>query len=288
MSTGVTPPARLARLADGAISLGITLSPSTLDQFQAYYELLAEWNRHINLTAIVDYEEVQLKHFLDSFTCLLALPVSLAGRGATPMEVLGGVVVETIPLPYASPVELPPNLMVVDVGTGAGFPGLPLKLLFPEMRLTLVESVGKKARFLQEVIARLQLSGVEVITGRAEEVGHLTHCRERFDLVLARAVARLATLVEYTLPLAHIGATVVAQKKAGISDEIREARWAIETLGGRLRAVRAITLPGLEPRWLVVMDKIAPTPVHYPREPGIPTKNRLRPRPSGRGAVQKA
>jgi 16S rRNA (guanine527-N7)-methyltransferase len=235
----------MERLEAGAKKLGIGLNSKQLEQFDAYYYELVDWNRQVNLTAITDYEEVQLKHFLDSLTVALAWPL---GRGNG----------------------------VIDVGTGAGIPGIPLKIAFPDIKLVLLEATAKKVSFLYHIREKLALNDVEIIVGRAEEVAHVPGYRERFDLVLSRAVAPLPTLVELTLPFCAIGGSFIAQKKGSVDEEVGRADRAIELLGGKLQELKRIELEEfVDERYLVVIDKIAPTPEKYPRRPGIPGKRPL-------------
>ncbi|MCH8351364.1 MAG: 16S rRNA (guanine(527)-N(7))-methyltransferase RsmG [Chloroflexi bacterium] len=234
-------------LAQSSQELGIFLTPMQLEQFQVYHEELAEWNQRVNLTSVVERREVQVKHFLDSFTVCLALP--------------GG---------------LNSSIKVVDVGAGAGFPGLPLKIAFPEIQLSLVESVGKKAAFLEHMVSVLGLSGVDVYTGRAETLAHEPELRESFDLAVTRGVAKLATLAEYTLPFCRTGGKVVALKHGGIEGELAAAAHALEVLGGRLGEVRPVDVSGLtDNRVVVTVEKTGITPEQYPRRPGMPAKRPL-------------
>lgn len=238
----------MEKLIRGAQELGIALNKDHLSLFQTYYEELVEWNRRFNLTAITDYEGVQVRHFLDSLSCLLALPRAKLQAGAR----------------------------VIDVGTGAGFPGLPLKILCPGMRLTLLEAAQKKTVFLEHLIGRLGLREVEVVHGRAEELGASPRYRERYDWALARAVAEMPTLAEYLLPLVRVGGAALAQKGEGGPAEVHAAEEAIRILGGRVQRLVPVTLHGLaETRYLVVVDKVAATPERYPRRPGIPGKRPL-------------
>jgi 16S rRNA (guanine527-N7)-methyltransferase len=238
--------ARMKRLAAEAREVvGLELTPEQLAALSAYAALLREWNERFNLTSITDEEGMRVKHFLDSLTVLKALPA-----GA---------------------------LRVADVGTGAGFPGLPLKIARPELRLTLIEATGKKVTFLEAVVVALKLRDVTVVKARAEEVGQDPLHREQYDWVLARAVAELPVLLEYTLPLARVGGGVVAQKGENAAAEAEAARGAARSLGGRLRSLVPIHLPGLaELRYLVVYDKVAATPKPYPRRPGVPSKAPIR------------
>ena len=207
-------------------------------------ELLA-WNQKFNLTAIRDSEGIRIKHFLDSFSCVLAWK------------------------------ENPP-MRLIDVGTGAGFPGIPLKILYPSMQLTLVESVGKKASFCRHAVGVLKLDRVEVITGRAEELGQLPAQRESYDWAVARAVAALPVLAEYLLPLVRVGGKMLAQKGHSGPVEAHNAEPALKLLGGQIRQLISVTLPGVaEERYLVVVDKLAATPPQYPRKPGFPAKKPL-------------
>jgi len=234
-------------LARSSGELGIHLSSHQLDQFETYYRELADWNLRMNLTSVVEYGEVQVKHFLDSLTVCLAVPEGLASLAS-----------------------------VVDVGAGAGLPGLPLKLAFPQIRLALVESVGKKAQFLRHVVATLGLSGVEVYTGRAEQLAHRPELRESFDLALTRGLARLSTLAEYTLPFCRLGGRTVALKHGNIDEELAGASNALEVLGGRADKVHPVGVSGLtDNRIVVVAEKVKPTPDRYPRRPGMPAKRPL-------------
>ena len=234
-------------LAQGSGELGIRLTETQLDLFQAYYETLADWNRRINLTRITGLEEVQVKHFLDSLTVVLAGPLQ----------------------PGDSP-------KIIDVGAGAGFPGLPLKMAFPETELVLVESVGKKAGFLEEIVTVLGLEGVEVHAGRAETLAHDASLRENFDLVLARGLARLPVLAEYTLPFCRVGGTVVTLKHGSVAAEIDQASNALRTLGGAAPQVHRVNVTGLtDDRVVVTVDKVTPTPERFPRRLGIPAKRPL-------------
>jgi 16S rRNA (guanine527-N7)-methyltransferase len=225
--------------------LGIRLSARQISAFQRYEAELLDWNARHNLTAIRDTEGIRTKHFLDSLTCMLAWR------------------------------ETPPNSLI-DIGTGAGFPGIPLKIMQPALALTLVESVGKKAEFCRHVAATLGLDRVEVLQMRAEEVGLLPKHRERYDWAVARAVANLPILVEYLLPLVRVGGSILAQKGDSGPVETHAAEKAIRMLGGRLRQLVKVSLPGVaEDRYLVIIDKVAATPPNYPRRVGIPSKKPL-------------
>lgn len=210
-----------------------------------YEKELTEWNQKFNLTAIRDTESIRTKHFLDSFSCVLAWKAS------------------------------PPHHLV-DVGTGAGFPGIPLKILYPNLKLTLVESVGKKAMFCQHIVRVLGLEHVNVIQGRAEDLGQKLEHREKYDWAIARAVANLNVLSEYLLPLVKVGGMALAQKGESGPAEAQSAEKAMELLGGKLKQLIPVNLPTVaEDRYLVVLEKVAATPPKYPRKPGIPMKQPL-------------
>ncbi|MDA0733225.1 MAG: 16S rRNA (guanine(527)-N(7))-methyltransferase RsmG [Chloroflexi bacterium] len=235
-------------LAQGIIELGVDLSQRQLDQFETYYRELVDWNQRMNLTSITQYEEVQVKHFLDSLTLCLAVEAARI-----------------------------PGSTVVDVGAGAGLPGVPLKIAFPDIRLTLVDSVGKKTRFLRHLVETLELTDVEIHTGRAEEFARRPELREGFDLALARGVARLPALLEYTLPFCKIGGKVAAWKHGGIEQELADAEAAMAALGGRPDAVYPVSITGLtDDRVLVLVNKVRPTPEQYPRRVGLPAKQPIR------------
>ncbi len=233
----------MEKLINGALHLGLSLTAQQVERFQLYYDELAVWNRKMNLTAIVDYEEVQIKHFLDALTLTMVLSDAPA--------------------------------KVADIGTGAGLPGIALKIAYPNIELTLIDSTQKKALFLDHIVATLKLEGVSVVTGRAEELAQDAQYREHFDAVLARGVAKLASLAELTLPFCAVGGEFIAMKNWPPDAEVDEAERAVNVLGGRLRQIVRIGLVGLEDRSLVVIDKLKPTPEKYPRRSGVPQKRPL-------------
>jgi 16S rRNA (guanine527-N7)-methyltransferase len=225
--------------------IGVTLTARQIAAFERYEQELLEWNERFNLTAIRDSEGIRTKHFLDSLSCLLVL-------------------------------KDPQPTRLVDIGTGAGFPGIPLKLMLPNLKLTLVESVGKKADFCRHMLQVLNLEGVEVLQARAEELGIQRSYRERYDWVVARAVAGMPTLAEYLLPLARVGGAILAQKGESGPAEVQTAEHAFQLLGGRVRKLQKVNLPGIvEDRYLIVVVKIAATPPAYPRRVGVPLKTPL-------------
>ncbi len=225
--------------------LGIELTPGQIKAFDVYAAELSAWNQRFNLTAITDPDEVRIKHFLDSLTCLLAMGRSPAGR-------------------------------IVDIGTGAGFPGLPLKILCPRLSLTLIESVEKKADFCHHMVDVLGLSRVEVLHARAETVAHLPAHRASYDWAVARAVAALPVLLEYLLPFLRVGGAAVAQKGDTAPAEVASADEALQLLGGAVERLIPVELPQVvEKRYLVVVSKVAATPEGYPRRPGVPAKRPL-------------
>ena len=223
---------------------GIHLSSSQVRLFYNYEHELLVWDEKFNLTAIREPEGIRTKHFLDSLSAILEI-------------------------------KTPPNKLI-DVGTGAGFPGIPLKIIFPSMQLTLLESVGKKADFCKHMVDALQLENTEVLNIRAEDLGQNPRYREKFDWAVARAVASMPILMEYLLPLVKVGGAVLAQKGENAHAEAQTAEKAILLLGGYLRRITKVTLPGVvEERFLVVVDKKATTPSQYPRRAGLPSRKPL-------------
>ena len=232
----------MEQLRKKAEMLNIKLTGQQLDQFQLYYEMLIEKNKVMNLTAITGYDEVIDKHFLDSI-------------------LLGKVM------------DLQKSISVIDVGTGAGFPGIPLKLVYPELKVTLLDSLNKRVGFLREVISALNLKGITAIHGRAEDIGRRPEYREQYTLCVSRAVANLSILSEYCLPFVKVSGCFVAYKSMQAKDETMEAQRAIELLGGSLKDIASVTIPESEiNRQLVLIEKKDPTPERYPRRAGAAAK----------------
>jgi 16S rRNA (guanine527-N7)-methyltransferase len=232
-------------LRDAQQLFGLSLSPKQMTQLATYERELLAWNEKFNLTAIREVEGIRAKHFLDSLSCTLAWK------------------------------ENPPRRLI-DVGTGAGFPGIVLKILYPTLKLTLVESVGKKAKFCTHLIGTLSLENVEVVTARAEDIGQNPAHREKYDWAVARAVAALPVLSEYLLPLVKVGGGMLAQKGESGPAEVNTSEKALKLLGGRLKQLVKVELPGVaDERYLVVIAKVAATPPGYPRKAGIPSKKPL-------------
>jgi len=233
-------------LRRGAQQFNLSLSNAQLDTFTRYSREIIAWNRRVNLTRIVEPEEIAVKHFLDSLSVCPVLA------------------------------NLPQNLSMVDVGSGAGLPGLPLKIARPGIRLTLLESTAKKTDFLRHIVDTLQLEQVTVVTARAEEIGRQPAHRQQYDVATARAVSALPVLAEYTLPLVKVGGLVIAQKGQHPADEVNAATNALDILGGNADNILPVRVPGLEAaRHLIVIKKIKPTPERYPRRPGVPAKKPL-------------
>lgn len=230
---------------DAAALFNVHITGRQVIAFHTYERELLEWNRKFNLTAIRDPESIRTKHFLDSLSCILAWKAAPPGR-------------------------------LIDVGTGAGFPGIPIKILYPNLKLTLVESVGKKAMFCQHIVEILGLEHVDVIQARAEDLGQDSSHRERYDWAVARAVASLNVLSEYLIPLVRVGGTMLAQKGESGPAEAQSAEGAMILLGGKLKQLIPVHLPGVaDDRYLILVDKVAATPPKFPRKPGVPVKQPL-------------
>ena len=238
----------LAALAEGAAALGVPLTASQLDAFARLRDLLIEWNARVNLTAITAPEEIVTRHFLDSLTCALAVP---AERRAA-------------------------SLRALDVGSGAGFPALPLAIAFPHWRVTALEATAKKVRFQEAACAELGLRNVRPLAGRAEELARKLGQRGRYDLVTARAVAALPTLLEYCCPFARVGGLCVFPKKGDLAEELVAGRRAAHTLAARLLDPIPIAIPPLDDgRVLLLARQERPCPAEYPRPAGAPTTRPL-------------
>ena len=230
----------MQELEKKAKKMQIELSNQQLEQFYLYMNLLLEWNEKINLTAITDPKEIILKHFIDSITIA----------------------------PYLKNAQ-----SILDIGTGAGFPGIPLAILENSKDFVLMDSLNKRIIFLQEVIQNIALTGVQAIHGRAEELGKEKEHREHYDLVASRAVAKLNILLEYMLPFVKVGGRCICMKSQEIEEELEEAKQAIELLGGKLERVDEIILPESDvKRKIIVIQKVRQTPIKYPRKPGTPSK----------------
>lgn len=226
-----------------AIALGIQIPEEAEELFERHAAMLDEWNQWLNLTRI-PMEEAAEKHFLDSLTVLLVAEVASANR-------------------------------LIDVGSGAGFPGIPLKVMKPDMDVTLVDSLGKRVKFLESVVQALNLQGISCYHARAEDIGQDKKHRGKYDVAVGRAVAKLVVLCEYLLPLVRLGGVMVAMKGPTGRDEAGEAGPALRELGGRLQTIVETSLPNGDVRQLIVIEKVNRTPTQYPRRAGIPQRNPL-------------
>lgn len=229
-------------------NVSVELNSEQLAQLDKYYEILVEWNSFMNLTGITEYDEVLVKHFLDSLA-------------------VGN---------YADMLQLDKEISIIDVGTGAGFPGLPLKVAYPKAKVVLLDSLNKRVKFLNEVITQLHLQGITAVHTRAEEGARNISYREQFDISVSRAVANLATLVEYCLPFVKVGGYFIAYKSGDIEAEAVAAEKAVKLLGGTIETVKKTTLPGTDiERSFVMVKKMHTTPKKYPRKAGLPSKEPL-------------
>lgn len=230
-------------LADTATQFGLMLTDEQQRAFEAYYRELIDWNVRINLTSITEREQIIVKHFLDSLSVAPQIPQHAQ--------------------------------TLIDIGTGAGFPGIPLKITLPALRVTLLEATGKKVEFLKHIITQLKLSNTIALQARAEDASQNPAHREQYDVAVARAVANLATLSEYALPFVRVGGIFIAQKGVNIDDELKQAEFALKELGGRVLKLAPVQLPSLEQRHLIIIEKTKPTPAKYPRRAGIPERKPL-------------
>ena len=236
--------------------LGLTLSDRQYEQFIRYYEMLVEWNNVMNLTAITEYDEVIVKHFADSLSLVKAVDKEMLIRGSLK--------------------EGDDRLTIIDIGTGAGFPGIPLKIAFPELKITLLDSLNKRIAFLNAVIEELGLKDIESLHGRAEDYAKKGQLRESFDYCVSRAVANLSTLSEYCLPYVKVGGSFIAYKSEKTQEEVQAAKNALDKLGGRLVSCEEFNLPGTDLyRTMVNIKKEKATPGKYPRKAGTPSKEPL-------------
>jgi 16S rRNA (guanine527-N7)-methyltransferase len=227
---------------DGLRHLGIELSNSQIEQFIQYYEFLVEWNKVMNLTAITEFGEVIQKHFIDSLSIIKAIKIE-------------------------------DNVKVIDIGTGAGFPGIPLKIAFPKIEVVLLDSLNKRINFLNEVIEKLELDHIKAIHGRAEDFSREKEYRETFDLCVSRAVANLSTLSEYCMPYVKIGGSFIPYKSGKVEEEVIAAKKAIHILGGKIEKEVMFLLPNTDiERSFVQIKKTQSTPKLYPRKAGMPSK----------------
>lgn len=227
------------------LAIGLTLEEKQKQQFDRFYEMLVEWNKVMNLTGITEYEEVNEKHFVDSLSIVKAIDITKVNS-------------------------------VIDVGTGAGFPGIPLKIAFPHLNVVLLDSLNKRIKFLDAVIDELGLTDIHTIHGRAEDYAKQQEYRENFDLCVSRAVANLSTLSEYCLPYVKIGGMFIPYKSGEIDEEVNQSKKAVHILGGKLKDVIKFQLPGTEiGRSFVVIDKVQNTSKKYPRKAGLPAKEPL-------------
>ena len=233
-----------AYIRDEFSKIQIELSEKQAEQFEQYYEMLIAKNEVMNLTAITEFEEVVQKHFIDS------------------------VMIKEVREPGD-------NEKWIDVGTGAGFPGIPLKIVYPQLQVTLLDSLNKRVKFLQEVVDALGLEQVEALHGRAEEYAKKAEYREQYDCCVSRAVANLASLSEYCLPFVKVGGVFAALKGPDGPAEVEAAKKAISLLGGKVEAVKSFTLPGQQARTVAVIRKVQPTPAKYPRHGGKIAKQPL-------------
>jgi len=234
----------IVKMQEKSRNLGVRFSVEQIEQFFEYMNLLIEWNEKMNLTAITDPEEIILKHFIDSITILK---------------------------------ELEDGSKVVDVGTGAGFPGIPLSIMNPTLKITLVDSLNKRLIFLQEVVNKLQLKNIEIVHARAEEFGQNKKYRESFDVATSRAVANLSTLSEYLIPLVKVNGKAISMKASEAQEEINEAKKAIEVLGGKIEKIEEFNLPQSDiGRTVIIIKKEKQTQAKYPRKPGTPSKEPIK------------
>lgn len=231
--------------SNGLEKLGISLSKEQMEQFMQYYELLVEWNKVMNLTGITEFEEVIVKHFLDSLAIVKVCGMNKADK-------------------------------VIDIGTGAGLPGIPIKIAFPHLNVVLLDSLKKRITFLEEVIKQLRLVDITTIHGRAEDYANNSEYREQFDLSVSRAVANLSTLSEYCLPFVKKGGEFISYKSGKIAEEVQQAQNAIKMLGGKMISNEVFTLLDTDmERSFVVIRKDDKTPKKYPRKAGLPSKEPL-------------
>ena len=227
-------------------ALGITLTENQYEQFDKYYELLVEWTKVMNLTGITEYEEVNEKHFVDSLSIVKVIDINKIDS-------------------------------VIDIGTGAGFPGIPLKIAFPHLKITLLDSLNKRIKYLDTVIEKLGLEDIRTIHGRAEDFARKEEYREKYDLTVSRAVANLSTLSELCIPYVKVGGMFIPYKSGEIDEEVKEAQTAIKVLGAKQREIVKFTLPGSDiNRSFVKIDKVKNTGKKFPRKAGLPGKEPIK------------